>query len=344
MEKSVKIPINKITDHGFREPAIDETHYGLGALKELKGFPEVILKPDGQYDNLPPREVQNRAMEPMNCTNYGTYNCLDIIEMTLYGTMTDKSERYGGVISGTTKGGNDPHTVAEHIRDEGMIPEEVLPYNDTINTWNKYYSPKPMTQKYLDMGDDWLDKYDFGHEWVWTNKALAIKSKQDLMMKWIKNSPLGVSVLAWQYRNGYYWKNRGEQDNHWCCCYGYVKDKYWKIYDSYDDTTKELEWNYDFSFCKRYYLNKKKQETNMEKTKLSQIYNELLMREPDELADGYLSHEEEFCRAEVGKSEERQQIIRLVEWARAWNVFNLLGLVDLFGICSKLKGFIKSED
>lgn len=63
----------------------------------------------------------------------------------------------------------------------------------------------------------------------------------------------------------------------------------------------------------------------MLKTKIEQIYQELLMRGWKELEDGsaYLNMDEDFVRKEVGKSAERKQIIGLVEWSRKWKFINM---------------------
>lgn len=54
----------------------------------------------------------------------------------------------------------------------------------------------------------------------------------------------------------------------------------------------------------------------VDEKKLNQIYHEILLREPDSAAKGYIGREEEFVRAEVGKSKERQRIIAIVNGAR----------------------------
>lgn len=246
---------NKIQNHGFLPDKIEPDHYILGA----KQLPEKIIRPDGQWDDfLPIREIQKKNdLETMNCTNYGTLNCLEILHKALYNKGIDLTveknwaERYLGVMSGTTPQGNSPHKVAETIRKEsGSIPESILPFDDSIRTWQQYYHPKPMTQNYISVGEQWLKDYDFGHEWV--------SPTPKNLMRALMFSPLGISVMAWKYRNGYYWKAPNEKDNHWVCLYGYVKDKYWKVFDSYDNTKKKLEWDYNFNFSKRYYLKKKR--------------------------------------------------------------------------------------
>jgi len=63
---------------------------------------------------------------------------------------------------------------------------------------------------------------------------------------------------------------------------------------------------------------------NVEKEKLNTIYNELLLRDWNELedGDGYLNHNDDFVRKEIGNSKERWQLIHLVAWARKWRVVN----------------------
>ena len=52
---------------------------------------------------------------------------------------------------------------------------------------------------------------------------------------------------------------------------------------------------------------------------LNQIFNELLCRLPDKEAESYIGKDEEFVRKEVGKSEECQLIINLINHARILN-------------------------
>jgi len=253
----------KLENHGFIIEPIIETDYILGdnRLTERFAFSNKVVRQDGQWDAyLPEREMQWRiGIETMNCTNYGTLNALETLHNALYGVLSNWSERYLGVMSGTTQNGNSANSVAETVRKAGCIPEKELPFDDTIKSWAQYYSPKPMERRYIDMGKQWLDKVNFGHEYVFQASEI-IASKQERLIEALKYSPCGVSVRAWQMRNGLYWKDKGTSDNHWCCCYGYEKDKYWKIYDSYDNTNKRLEWNYDFQYAKRYFLELKIQE------------------------------------------------------------------------------------
>lgn len=239
-----------LKNYGLLEEPVTEDQYVLGSSV----LPFVELQPDGQWDAfLPAYECQERGLfDSMNCTNYGTINCLETLIRRLRGIEENFSERYTGVMTGTTPNGNSAHAVIEIIRNEsGLIPEQVLPFSEEIDSWEEYYAPVPMEQKYIRTGKEFLRKNKIGHEWVFTGGN--INAKQNLLKNALKTSPLGVSVRAWQEnKQGLYYKEQGSADNHWCMLYGYEDGKYWKIYDHYDATFKKLAWDYDFGRAKRY--------------------------------------------------------------------------------------------
>jgi hypothetical protein len=257
--------INKNTKsgHGFIADEIkDEDYVFCGYTK----IPQIVLQEDGQWDIfLPVPEYQERnGLETYNCVAYGTLNCIETLILRLYGRQTNKSERYIGVVAKTSPEGNSPQKVIETIRKEaGLIDEELLPFGEDINTWGEYYSPDPMAKKYLKEGKKWLENFTIKHEWTFKP---GDADKQEKLKGALRYSPLGVSVLAWQFDGQYYYKEKGEQDNHWVMLYGYKDNEYWKVFDHYDDTYKRLKWDYDFGFAKRYYLEEiKKKETLWQK-------------------------------------------------------------------------------
>ena len=166
------------------------------------------------------------------------------------------SERYNATLSVTTREGNSIQKVIESIRkDYGVINEELLLFEDTIDTWEKFYAPIP--EQLILTGKSWLKEFSLGHEWIFTPD---IKNKIDRLKTALQFSPVGVSVLAWAYEvNGnekIYTKEKGETDNHWVVCYGYEENRFWRIFDTYDNTRKKLEWSYDFGYAKRFVLNR----------------------------------------------------------------------------------------
>ena len=235
--------------HGLILRPIETDQYLFGRVTA-----PLILMEDGQWDEFLPSDEQQRknGLETQNCTVYGTQNAIEILMARRYWSDQDRgafdySERFTGILAGTTPDGNDPHLVAETIREHGLIPENMLPFSESIDTWNEYYSPKPMTSAYVRMGRQWDRVYDFKHEWVMPNELLLRRS--------LRISPLGVGVYAWEIdpASGEY-ISLGNP-NHWCVIYGYVEGEYWKVFDSYDSTRKKLAWDFPFSPAKVYHIN-----------------------------------------------------------------------------------------
>lgn len=233
--------------YGFKRPLITPDQHIFGA-----DFGWNVQKQDGQYDDfLPLYEPQAEIYETFGCTGWGTENALEILHKLLFGIEPNYSERFIYILAGINLEGGDPHIVAETIRKQGLINQELLPITET---YEKFCQPKPMEEKYLTEGKKWLDNYNFRHDWVLQGK----ETKENRMLEIkeaLKFSPLGVSVSAWQEKDGVYFDG-GLPNNHWCVCYGWT-DKGWKIFDSYDHSKKIYSFDAEISFAKRYKLEKK---------------------------------------------------------------------------------------
>ncbi|MCF7836024.1 MAG: hypothetical protein K9M15_02790 [Candidatus Marinimicrobia bacterium] len=239
--------------YGFIEPVIEEDHFILGADNSL---PRYVINPSGDWSEYVTFEPQRKQFETYNCTAFGTIKCVQIL-LNKLGEDSNFSDRFLGVCAGTKAGGNDPHTVAQAIRHNGLIPETMLPFSSDLQTIDEYYSFKGADEnKCRKEGLKWLDRYSFGHEWVFNGKTDKAK-----MIDSLRYSPLGVSVCAWRKQGDLYVKWKNETDNHWTVAVvGYEKDKYWLIADSYLDDgepIKKLAWDYPFQYCKRYNISKK---------------------------------------------------------------------------------------
>lgn len=249
-------------NYGFLPVEVTPDQYLFGS-DQIKGE---VLVPDGQwYGYLPEVEYQRQfGLETMNCTVYGTLNCLEMLFKRVFNIEVNHSERFVGIHSGTTPNGNNPHVVAETIRKTaGCVEDMLLPFSESINTWEKYYGPIPLPAQLNKLGLDWVKNYDFKHDWVrYPGLQMTTEELQKTLMEALKYSPLGVSVDAWNQRRGLYYKKKGAVDNHWTTLYGYEKGKHWLVFDSYDSTHKKLEWDYDFGFVKRYTLSKKEVVVN----------------------------------------------------------------------------------
>lgn len=206
------------------------------------------LQMSGQWDAyLPEKELQAQYVETQACVSFGTLNCVEALEKKIYGAHTNWSDRFLANISGTTQYGNDPNTVAEVLRKKGTVYQEDWPFTADINTWAKFYSTIPFDTE-VQAQAKFRAKYNFGHQWVGTDPQS--------MKNALQYSPLGVAVQAWPSpgNDGIYEREGGS--NHWVCCYGYVNGRYWKIFDTYDNTKKKLAWDYGFPMVKQYTLDK----------------------------------------------------------------------------------------
>ena len=242
-------------NYGYLKPKIKDEDYVLGSLRSA---PYEILVEDGQWiEYLPSPEYQRRGgTETMSCTVFGTENVLEAIFKRKFGISTNWSDRYVAVMANVGKNGADPQMIAEIIRTEsGLIDEIYLPFVDGMS-YDLFFSPKPMVKEYKDRGNEWLKEWQLKHEYCFTSGT--IKEKQEKLKESLKMSPLGVSVAAWyQNEKGYFYKPIGEQDNHWTMMFGYKEGEYWLIFDSYDSCIKKLDWNYNFGIAKRYYIEKR---------------------------------------------------------------------------------------
>ena len=245
----------EIKNYGYIPDVIEEDQYIFGS----SAIPDEILQPTGQWgDFLPKDEFQsNSNFDTNGCTEYGNLNSIETLMKRKFQGDYNYSERYLAVLAENAREGNSPHKVLETIRNvSGLISDFLLPFNNSINTWEQWASPKPMTEAYISEGKKFNDNYVFLHEWVFTDNN---SNKIELIKEALKRSPLGISVYAWVYDNEKqaYIKPKGSKDNHWICLYGYEEGKYWLIFDQYDSTHKKLVWDFDFTCAKKYYIAKK---------------------------------------------------------------------------------------
>lgn len=240
-------------NYGFLPPTeITPDQYIFGG----GNIPRVILRPNGDWSDIPDKEVQNKQFETYNCTAFNTLARIEALIFVITGERVNYSDRYLGVVAGTKPPGNDPHTVAEAIRKYGCIPEEMMPFSSDLKDTDEYYSWKGVDrEKCLAEGRKWLEKYTFLHEWVFKPSS-SVPNKITSLVDTLTMCPPGVAVYAWIKENGLY-VDKGQEPNHWT---GLVKDNpliNWLANDSYVDgssTLKELDWKYNFQYCKRYYV------------------------------------------------------------------------------------------
>src|SRR3990167_10011975 len=144
----------KPKNYGFLIPTFKPTDYILGAGK----IPEEILQEDANWlQFLPLFEIQKKGTETYNCTAYGSTSALEILFKRKYEEEKNYSDRALGIVAGTVPPGNDPNTVAQAIRDNGLINEELLPFSDDIISVEKYYSPKPLPDNLVEAAKEFTN-------------------------------------------------------------------------------------------------------------------------------------------------------------------------------------------
>ena len=238
---------------GYLPPAEDKKLYQLGASP----LPQEILEPDGDWTKFSPKfEPQRKRFETFNCCSFNTIDCIQRLLQRL-GDNTNWSDRFTGITAGTSAQGNSPTIVAEAIRKNGLIPEDMMPFSDDLENIDDYYSWDIEKGACITEGKNWLNNWEFGYEQVPCNP--------ESMMTALRYSPLGCAVYAWEEQNGLYVSDMPA--NHWSCVVtSYEKNKYWLVDDSYlqDGTNlKKLAWDFKFDFVLRYHIDKKKEKEQL---------------------------------------------------------------------------------
>jgi len=229
--------------YGLIIDKIEEGDYVLGGVSML---PKEELQPDGDWTPfLPKKEVQNlNGIEPYACVAFTILNCVEILIKRKYGLDRNYSDRFLAAISGTKEGGNSPQRVAEFLRKAGVVKQEDWAFDESIDTFEKFYEPLP--PKLLELAREFNREWDFKHEYV---------EGQDIDEA-IKYSPLLMSVAAWHNDGQFFYKPSGASDNH---ATTYVRKNldHRLVFDSYDNHLKKVHLNAIPKVAKRFWIKKK---------------------------------------------------------------------------------------
>jgi hypothetical protein len=210
-------------------------HWVLGSGKATKklGAAAGDINPSGDWSKFDPTpELQQRyGLETQNCTVFAWLKAIiALARFKGYEIPHNLSERYTGITAGTTPSGNDPWKVIESIATQfGVVADEVLPWSDGIRGWADYYSPNPMDELIVKLGQDILRKYELEPEWVIPPiNNFTPAEKQERIRAALKRGPVVASVRAWEKTGKFYTKDVGAPDNHlvWLPKAGEVSDQY----------------------------------------------------------------------------------------------------------------------
>jgi len=234
---------NKL-QYGFIPPAIVPEDYFLGSGK----LGSVVLNESGDWrPYLPVYEAQNRGFETNACVSHGVCNSLEILLKFQYNKDNIEknfSDRYLAVTSKTAPtSGNSPKQVSDAVRKFGLVDEEIWPH-EGVKTLEEFY--KPISEKVLQKGQEFLEEYEFGYEYVMPSQL------KDALTR----SPVGCAVSAWQTNDkGEY--IRFGASNHWVVLVAFDTQDRPVIWDSYESAIKTLEKGYVLEYPQIYVLKRK---------------------------------------------------------------------------------------
>src|SRR3990167_6176709 len=103
---------------------------------------------------LPPGEWQaSDSGDSMSCVTFGHLNNIETQEKKLTGKQVNYSDRWIAKMSNTTRAGNYLYTVADTIREYGLVSEENYPAPKTY-TWDEYHAeiPEPLKSQLIIKG------------------------------------------------------------------------------------------------------------------------------------------------------------------------------------------------
>lgn len=199
----------------------------------------------------PETQVNGTGFESYACVSFATTNVVETLERFEYGATQNFSDRFLATASGTAaRKGNSLQEVSETLRKKGCVEEKDLPFDHTITTFEKFYAPIP--QRLFPLAIGTFAEYAYGHSYV--------PSDYEALMEALKYSPLTFTVYAWaKNEDGIYYRPQGMTDNHCVMCYGYVRNNYWLVFDSYSNdgtVLKKIRWDSLPMQAKRHTLNR----------------------------------------------------------------------------------------
>lgn len=255
----------------FIYPNVKPEHYKFGSNK-ISGN---VLREDGDWRNyLPPEEEQNkRGIESSACYIEAQQHAIATILEEQYNLFDRNfSARFNAYLSGGTEQGGDPLVGAESMRNDGLIPDELMPFGDDIQSWNDFHSWKGTDEGLCRQeGDTFLKEWKLNYDIVFTRDE-PIEIKMSKLREALKYSPVPMSVYAWyQDSQENYIKPEGVNDNHLVECVYLDENNCPYVRDTYSPFLKKLEANYNSDFSLRWTVNRKEIEGSWCKTLIGNI-------------------------------------------------------------------------
>ncbi|MGV8131590.1 MAG: hypothetical protein ACP5N7_05830 [Candidatus Pacearchaeota archaeon] len=259
----------------FIYPDIQEKHYRFGSNQ----ISALTLREDGNWeDYLPPYELQNRhGVESSACFIEAQQHAIAVLQEEIYDEKDNNySARFNLNFSNATPSGGDPLLGAKSFANDGLIPDEMLPFSDDISTWEEFNSFKGANkEECIKKGQEWLTKWKPEYDIVFTRNE-RVEDKYKKLREALKYSPVPMSVLGWyQDENGLYVKPEGTNDNHMVVCIYLGDDNCPWIMDTYEPFIKRLAPFYPSDFAMRYTITKIIPEKTLFQKIVEWVYKQL---------------------------------------------------------------------
>jgi len=237
----------------FLYPDVKATAYRFGS-GQLTGTP---LREDGNWsDYLPPQEDQNiRGIESSACYVEASQHSIATIQEEQFNLPDQNySARFNTLLSNSTIFGGDPIAGGQSIRHDGLIPDAMMPFGSSVQSWDDFHSWKDVNKaKCLLAGLDWLKKWKPEYDIVFTREE-SVEAKYAKLRNALKYCPCPISVTAWYEDDGVYVKPAGSIDNHLVEAVYLDEQNRLHIRDTYAPYEKVLEPYFNFDFCLRWSL------------------------------------------------------------------------------------------
>lgn len=256
--------MDNVGNTGFIDRDLHERAWKSGGIT---GINYGIVNPNGDWEPyLPTYELQRKGiLETMACVSY---SCNQVVQtqldrMLVMGQLTleqisflkehnyldanghvNLSDRDLAYRSGTSRTGNDMHTVAETMRD-GVLPEALWPWPDSMFDWDAYYQPAP--QEYDVIRKRFAALFDIQHDWVGTMYNRASVEKMEMMLK---QCPLQIAAPICSPWSTSHPVMRCEVGAMHCTMIYSIKD-WLNILDHYEPFLKRLDPKYNITHVKR---------------------------------------------------------------------------------------------
>lgn len=268
--KETKIPKN------FSYPLITEQHYRFGS-GQVQG---VVLRSDGDWRGYTPApEDQNiRGIESSACYVEGSQHAIATLEEEMLGEKdANYSARFNALLSDGSQDGGDPLKGADSIRHDGLVAQNIMPFDEEIQSWQDFHSWKGVDELGARaLGKDYLQLKGLANDIVF-ERYDSLVAKYDKLRTALKYSPCPISVTAWfQGADGLYHKPQGMNDNHLVLA-TYVDDQN-RIYvwDTYAEYSKVLAPWFNSDFAMRWSVTKQVLTPVQKESFLESLYAQLV--------------------------------------------------------------------